>query len=169
MPTTVVVEAGSGVRLKLPLITALIASSSLPLRADLPVPLARLTIVDPQGSGKQLTALTVEKVRLEAAASIDAEPAATLRFDLFNSTPQRLTEIVVEISVTAGSPSEPGPATSRMLVRPFRIQGDVVLEPGYSVGFEVLLRRLSADCECAAKVRVVSVRFLLDGAALTSR
>ena len=147
---------------KLLIITALIATSSLPLRAVPLVPLARLTNAAPEVFGEQLTALTVERVRLEAAAGIDAEPATILKFDLLNTTQQRVAEIVVEISVTDKSSADP--ASSRMLVRPFRLAGDVVLEPGYSVGFEVLLRRLSADCDCTPTVRVVSVRFLLDEA-----
>ena len=167
MPTTVVVEARSGVTLKLLIITGLLATSSLPLRAVLVVPLVRLTGTAPEGSSKQLAALRVERVRLEAAAGPDAEPAAALKFDLVNTTQQRLTEVVVEISIADKPLPEPAPATTRMLVRPFRLQGDVVLEPGYSVGFNVLLRRLSADCECAASVRVVSFRFLLDEVALT--
>ena len=116
-----------------------------------------LTVLD-----KQLAVLSVANVRLEAAAPVDAEPATTLKFDLVNTTQQRLTEVVVEISIADKPSSEPAPTTTRILVRPFRLQGDVILEPGYSVGFEVLLRRLSADCECAPSVRVVSIRFLLD-------
>jgi hypothetical protein len=157
------------VELKLLIITALIATSSLPLHAAALPPFARLPNAAPAVSGTQLRALTVENVRLEAAAGIDAEPATTLKFDLLNTTQQRLTEITVEISVTEKPSQEPGRTPSRMLVRPFKLQGDVILEPGHSVGFEVLLRRLSADCECAAHVRVVSVRFLLGEAALTSR
>ena len=151
------------------LITVLIATSSLPLHAVVLTPFARLTNAAPAVSGKQLRALTVENVRLEAAAGIDAEAATTLKFDLLNTTQQRLTEITVEISVTEKPSQEPALTPSRMLVRPFKLQGDVILEPGHSVRFEVLLRRLSADCECAANVRVVSVRFLLDEAAVTSR
>ena len=162
VPTAVVVVARAGVERQLFIVTVLIAASSLPLRAVLGDPHARLISSRPQLVGSQLTALTVKKVRLEAAAGIDAEPATTLKFDLLNTTQQRLTDIVVEISVTDTASAETALGTSHMLVRPFRLQGDLILEPGYTVGFEVLLRRLSADCECAANVRVVSVRFLLD-------
>ncbi len=161
-PTGVVVVARPGVGHRLLNLTVLMAASSLPLRAVPVIPHARLVGGGPQLSSSQVTALTVKGVRLEAAAVIDAEPATNLKFDLFNTTQQRLTDIVVEISITDTSSTETALGTSHMLVRPFRMQGDLILEPGYSVGFEVLLRRLSADCECAANVRVVSVRFLLD-------
>ena len=157
------VEARPGVTLRLLFITVLIATSSLPLRAVRLVSQARLTNTASEVSSKQLAALRVERVRLEAAAVISAEPASALKFDLVNTTQHRLTEVVVEISIADKSSPEPAPeTTTRMLVRPFKLQGDVILEPGYSVGFDVLLRRLSADCECAANVRVVSFRFLLD-------
>ena len=155
-------QARSGVEHKLLIFCVLIAMASPALGAVLRVASPQLTSTAAQVSDRQLTALSVENVRLEAAAGIDAEPATALRFELVNTTQQRLTEVVVEISIADKPSSEPGLATTRVLVQPFRIQGDVVLEPGYSVGFEVLLRRLSADCECAANVRVVSVRFLLD-------
>jgi hypothetical protein len=164
VPRTVEVDARSGVELKLLIITVLIATSSLSLHAELLTPVARFTKGSYAVSGKQLKALTVENVRLEAAAGIDSAPATTLKFDLLNTTQHRLTEIVVEISVTEKPSQEPALTLNRMLVRPFKLQGDVILEPGHLVEFEVLLRRLSADCECAANVRVVSVRFLLDDA-----
>lgn len=161
-------KAPFGVEPKLLIIGVLIAMASPALGAVRRVGLEPHTGTAAQVSNRQLTALSVENVRLEAAAVTEAEPATALRFDLVNTTQQRLTEVVLEISIADKPSFEPGLATTRMLVRPFRIRGDVVLEPGYSVGFEVLLRRLSADCQCAANVRVVSVRFLLDEVASTS-
>ena len=152
---------------RLLVLAVLLAASSLPLRADPLVRRAQSTTVNPRVSNTLPTAVTVEKIRFEAAAVVETEPATRLKFDLLNTTQQRLTDIVVEISVTEGASTEPALAT--MVVRPFRIQGDLILEPGYSVGFEVLLRRLSADCDCAANVRVVSVRFLLDDVAAAAR
>ncbi|MET0214023.1 MAG: hypothetical protein ABW292_13515 [Vicinamibacterales bacterium] len=48
----------------------------------------------------------------------------------------------------------------RTLVRPFKIRGHVVLQAGYTVNYEMLLRNLSPDCRCIANVDIVSVHWL---------
>jgi hypothetical protein len=47
-------------------------------------------------------------------------------------------------------------------VGPFTIRGEVVLEAGYSLNYEMLLRSFSSDCYCMPNVEVVSVRSLLE-------
>jgi hypothetical protein len=50
--------------------------------------------------------------------------------------------------------------SGKALVRPFKIRGNVVLQAGYTVNYEMLLRNLSSDCRCIATVDVVSVQWL---------
>jgi hypothetical protein len=102
--------------------------------------------------------LSVERVRLEAGPEIETGPSTVLKFDLVNTSRQPMTDIVLEVSITAKPRVEPPSTPSRILVRPFRIQGDLVLESGYTVNFDVLLQRFSADCDCVANVSVVSSR-----------
>jgi hypothetical protein len=105
--------------------------------------------------------ITVENVRLEAAPPTETVPSTILKFDVFNASSQRVTDLLLEISITE-KPLDPVLAPSRMLVRPFKIRGDVVLESGYTINYEMLLRHFSSDCECVANVDVLSVRLLPD-------
>jgi|KBSMisStandDraft_5_1062788.scaffolds.fasta_scaffold73828_2 hypothetical protein len=108
----------------------------------------------------QLSPLRIGNVRLEAPPSPQTPASAVLKFDLFNEGPSRVTDILLEVSVRGKPAFDPGPATARVLVRPFKIRGAVKLEAGYSVNYEVLLRNLSSDCNCVASVEVLSFRAL---------
>jgi len=103
--------------------------------------------------------LTVQNIRMEAPDSFVDSPAAVVRFDLFNAGVTPLTAITLEISVLEKSSDDR--QSGRPIVHPFRIRGDLVLDPGYTVNFGMLLRNLSSDCVCIAKVDVISVRALL--------
>ena len=105
--------------------------------------------------------LRVENVRLEAEPRSETVPSTVLKFDVFNASLKRLTDLVLEISITE-KPSDQVPGPSRMLVRPFKIRGNVVLESGYTINYEMLLRQFSSDCDCIANVDVLSVRSLPD-------
>jgi hypothetical protein len=85
-----------------------------------------------------------------------------LKFDVFNGSPKRQTDWLLEISITDKLVVDPIPAPRRVLVRPFKIRGNFVLESGYTINYEMLLRHLSTDCDCVATVDVVSVRALPD-------
>src|SRR5215203_186973 len=102
--------------------------------------------------------LRVENVRLEAPVRAEASPATILKFDVFNGTSAPLTDLVLEISILE-KPARTE-LTGRTLVRPFKIRGSVVLQAGYTINYEMLLRNLSSDCRCIANVDVVSVHWL---------
>jgi hypothetical protein len=102
--------------------------------------------------------LRVENVRLEAPVRAEASPSTLLKFDVFNGTPTPLTGLVLEISILE-TPALTELA-GRTLVRPFKIRGHVVLQAGYTVNYEMLLRNLSPDCRCIANVDIVSVHWL---------
>ena len=107
------------------------------------------------------TSLRVENVRLEAAPQTEAEPATLVKFDVVNISPQRLTDLLLEISVTEKPALDP--LTPRQtLVHPFQIRGDAILESGYTITYEMQLRHFSSDCNCVAHVEVLSVRSLPD-------
>ena len=108
-----------------------------------------------------MTSLRVENVRLETAPAIEPEPATLVKFDLVNVSPQRVTDLVLEISVTKKPARDP--LTPRQtLVQPFQIRSDVILESGYTISYEMQLRHFSSDCNRVANVEVRSVRSLPD-------
>ena len=108
-----------------------------------------------------MTSLRVENVRLEAAPPIETEPATLVKFDLVNVSSQRLTDLVLEISVM--EKPAPDPLTPRQtLVHPFQIRGNAILESGYTIAYEMQLRHFASDCNCVANVEVLSFRPLPD-------
>jgi hypothetical protein len=109
-----------------------------------------------------VSSIQVENVRLEAAPAEQAPASAVLKFEVLNVSSQRLTDVLLEISVTEKPKSDYGRARARALVRPFVISGNVVLESGYTINYELLLRNLSSNCSCVANVTVRSVRALPD-------
>ena len=103
--------------------------------------------------------LRVQRVRLEPAPPMSASPGTVLKFDLFNASANRLADPLLQIAIV--EKTEPF-ALRRILVRPFTIRAEVVLEAGYILNFEMLLRNFSSDCHCVPNVDVVSVRSLLE-------
>jgi hypothetical protein len=102
--------------------------------------------------------LRVQRVRLEPAPPINTSPSTVLKFDLFNASVNRITDLLLKIAII--QKVEPL-APRRVLVGPFNIRGDVVLEAGYTLNYQMLLRNFSSDCDCVANVDVISVRSLL--------
>jgi len=94
----------------------------------------------------------VEHIRLDPAST--KIPATLLTFDLVNGGPNRLTSLVLQVSVV-GRPGDAA-AKRRVLVQPFTIRGNAALDPGYAVRYELLLRNFSSDGSCVAIVDVLS-------------
>ena len=111
---------------------------------------------------KSAAPLRVENVRLDAAPGTETVPSAVLKFDVFNASPKRQTDFLLEISITEKPAFDPVLAPRRVLVRPFKIRGNFVLESGYTINYQMLLRHLATDCDCVANVNVLSVRALPD-------
>jgi hypothetical protein len=111
---------------------------------------------------KSAAPLRIENVRLEAAPGTETVPSAVLKFDVINASPKRQTDLLLEISITEKPALDPVLTPRRVLVRPFKIRGNFVLEAGYTINYELRLRHLSTDCDCVATVDVLSVRALPD-------
>ena len=111
---------------------------------------------------KSAAPLRIDNVRLEAAPGTETVPSAVLKFDVINASPKRQTDLLLEISITEKPALDPVLAPRRVLVRPFKIRGNFVLEAGYTINYQMLLRHLSTDCDCVANVDVLSVRALPD-------
>jgi hypothetical protein len=104
--------------------------------------------------------LRVENVRLEAPVPAETLPSTVLKFDVFNGGSTPVTNLILEISILEKPALNELPG--KALVRPFKIRGNVVLQAGYTINYEMLLRNLSSDCRCIANVDVVSVHWLTD-------
>ena len=104
--------------------------------------------------------LRVENVLLEAAVRPETEASTLLTFEVINGAPTPLTDLVLEVSVDERRDS--GAPVTGALVRPFTIRGHTVLDAGYTMKYEMLLRNLPASCDCVATVGVISVRWLID-------
>jgi hypothetical protein len=102
--------------------------------------------------------LRVENVRLEAPVPPETIPSSLLKFDVFNGGSTPLTDLILEISILEKSAAKE--SAGRALVRPFQIRGGIVLQAGYTINYEMLLRSLPSDCRCVANVDVVSVHWL---------
>jgi hypothetical protein len=113
---------------------------------------------DPKPANAAARLLRIENVRLEAPVHAEASPSTLMKFDVVNRSSTPLTDLVLEISIL----EKPAltERSGRVLVRPFTIRGNVILQAGYTINYEMLLRNLSSDCRCIANVDVVSVHWL---------
>jgi len=102
--------------------------------------------------------LGISKVRLDPPPTGEKENSAVLKFQMSNGSSSTLTDIVFEVSIVEEPQHEHRDTPSRILAGPFAIRGKMVLDPGYTADYEILLRNISATCRCAAKVRVLSCR-----------
>jgi hypothetical protein len=105
------------------------------------------------------TALRVRNVKLVAADPIGDVPSLNVKFEVRNEGTAPLTEIIVEVrvvdQVSAESTGRDQPAT---IAGPFTIRGRAILDPGFSMNYEMRLRNLTPDCGCRANVSVSSAR-----------
>jgi hypothetical protein len=123
--------------------------SNLPTRFDL-------------RAGVEASSLKIEHVRLEPPPSTESLPSTLLKFDVLNESSGRLTDLVLEVSIVEKPTLADSSLRPRVLVGPFTIQGDVILESGYTINYEMLLRNFSSDCYCLATVEAVSARSVPD-------
>jgi hypothetical protein len=106
----------------------------------------------------------VRSIKLEPASPIsgDDTPAAIMKFDVYNELHLSIADLVLAVSVL-GEPGGDSSSKSRVvLVRPFNIRVSQVLQPGYSIHYELRMRNLSASCDCLPKVEVLAARVLSD-------
>jgi hypothetical protein len=124
------------------------AVRSAPLRSDI----EQRATVSPLG---------IAEVRLDSPPPWEEENSAVLKFHMSNGSSRTLTDIVFEVSIVEelrrGQPR-------RALAGPFAIRGTIVLDPGYTADWEILLRHVSPTCRCAPKVRVLSFRSIEESA-----
>jgi hypothetical protein len=106
------------------------------------------------------SSLKIAKIRLEPAPR--DETAAVLRFDMSNAGSHTVRDVVFQISLVEDLSRGTTNAPERVIAGPFTIEAKFDLEPADTAEYEALLRNLPTDCRCAARIRVLSVRFFSD-------
>src|SRR5919198_4218388 len=96
-----------------------------------------------------VSTLRIGNVRLEhvAHAGLTA-PSSMLKFDMFNESSGTLRDPVLEISIVEKRNAEDTIALPRMLAGPYTIKTNVILNAGFSISYEIMLRNLAPDCDC---------------------
>ena len=102
--------------------------------------------------------LGIAKVRLDPPPPGEKENSAVLKFQMSNGGANTLTDIVLEVVIVEEREREHPYTPNRVIAGPFVIRGRIVLDPGYTADFKILLRHISPTCRCAANVRVLSFR-----------
>jgi hypothetical protein len=103
--------------------------------------------------------IKIKQVRLEPPDEGDTSKTAVLRFDAVNDSAERLTDLVLEISIVRKPPTSDS-ATVPIIRQPFTVQEKRIIEPGYSLQYEIVLKNVSSDCDCRTSVQVRSARSL---------
>jgi hypothetical protein len=81
-----------------------------------------------------------------------------LKFHISNDGSAAMEEMVLAISIIQRRTPAVSSAPPRILAGPFVLRADVVLQPGYTTDYEIVLRNISLDCGCKAQVRVIFAR-----------
>ena len=106
--------------------------------------------------------LRIDNIRLESPPPETPMPATLLKFDMLNEGASSVTDISLEVSIVQRPTTQEAAGPSRVIVGPFTIRGHATVEAGYTVNYQLLLRNLASDCDCTAKITVVSARPVLN-------
>jgi hypothetical protein len=98
--------------------------------------------------------LSIDDIELRPAPDIDGAPSAFIAFNVTNEGWQRVTDIVIEVSIV--EKQRRPDARRKVLVGPFTIRGKASLDPGNALSYEMRLRNLSSDCNCLGTAKIVS-------------
>lgn len=110
--------------------------------------------------------LKIAKIRLESAPQ--DETSAVLKFDMSNAGLDTVRAVIFQISLVEDIFYGWTEGPERVVAGPFTIEAKFDLEPADTAEYEALLRNLPTDCRCAARIRVLAVRFFADSGAHAS-
>jgi hypothetical protein len=106
--------------------------------------------------------LQIENLRLDNPPPKVPQPAALLKFDVFNDTSLRLTDVVLRVSFLEEQAPDTAGVPARVLVGPVTVRVKTELQAESVLSYEMLFRNLSADCNCSPSVEILSARLLPD-------
>jgi hypothetical protein len=102
--------------------------------------------------------LRLANVRLEPAPDFEAAPSMNVSFDLANDSSVSFTNIVIQIRILKTPISSNPTLASTLIAGPFSIRTKIVVEPAFTINYQLRLRNLSSDCDCIAQVEIISSR-----------
>ena len=103
------------------------------------------------------SALKIAKIRLESPPQ--DETSVVLRFDMSNAGSDTVRDVIFQISLVEDVRRGTTEVPERVVAGPFTIEAKLDLEPADTAEYEALLRNVPTDCCCAARIRVLAVRF----------
>ena len=112
------------------------------------------------------SALKIAKIRLESPPQ--DETSVVLRFDMSNASSDTVRDVIFQISLVEDVQRGTTEVPERVVAGPFTIEAKLDLEPADTAEYEALLRNVPTDCRCAARIRVLAVRFFSDSGAHSS-
>ena len=65
-------------------------------------------------------------------------------------------DVILEVAIVERRSTDAAAAAPHVVAGPFTIRGDIDLQAGYALNYEMLLRNLPSDCNCIANVAIVS-------------
>jgi len=98
----------------------------------------------------------IRNLRLERTPTLEIEPSSTLTFDMVNIGPTSITHVVFELSVVSKAQADDFQHPALVLVGPYKLRTRFILDPGYTVHYELRLSIRPDDCECLPRVTVLS-------------
>jgi hypothetical protein len=135
-------------------------TATAPVVAQAPMPLPSDPDA-PRTVKASASPLRIDSIRIEPAAhSNQTGQSSLLTCDMFNESTARLRDPVLEISIVENRNAEDTIALPRTLAGPYLIKTNVILNAGFSISYEIVLRNLPPDCHCVPKVDLQSVRVL---------
>lgn len=90
-----------------------------------------------------------------------------LKFDLVNDGWTTVRRVVLGVAILEKSSTDAA-AAPRVVAGPFTIRGDVDLQAGYTLNYEMVLRNLPSDCHCVADVAIMASGAAVPSGATTS-
>jgi hypothetical protein len=106
--------------------------------------------------------LRIDNIRLEPGSQTKSDPSMILKFDMFNDSSNKVTDLVLEISIIEKPDAEQPATQPHVIAGPFTIRGKAILRAGFSITYQMLFHNLAPDCKCVANVDVLSLRSLPD-------
>ena len=147
-----------------PIVLGLVTTSACFLHAPVSrprsSPLTTTAATDASPRARASDELVVRNVRLQPVLLPDGDPAWNLTFDLQNTSPKSVADVILRVSFLAPGSHEAGEGTSAPVGGPMTIRSKTVLLAGFMMKYEMTLRNVSSAADCQAAVDVVSARWL---------
>lgn len=101
-----------------------------------------------------LESITIQNVRLEPAPPLDERPTVRLKFEVHNTGPAAIADLLLTASLVTRQPE--GDVWRAIVAGPFIIHIKSALARGYTFEYEMRLRNVTIDCNCVPIIATLS-------------